>query len=293
MRTTWNGAISFGLVTIPVGLAPATKPAARQSDVSFRLLHRECKSPIKQKRWCPVHDREVGPDEIVRGWEVAKGEFVIVEDADLEAIDRDTTSRAIDITSFVPAEDVDPIYYDRTYFLVPASAPAQRRPYVLLLEAMRETKTAALGSFVLAGKEKLALIRVRDDALVLETLFVADDVHSDAEIGEAVGDAKTKKQEVALALQVIDSLAGTFEPKELVSEYRRDLQALLDEKLKGAPPAKPEVEEPEVAPVIDLMDALRKSVADAKKRKTEPEKAKAAPKRAAASSRKKVAAKKR
>ena len=281
MRTTWNGAISFGLVTIPVGLAPATKPAARQADVSFRLLHRECKTPIKQKRWCPTHDREVGPDEIVRGWEVAKGEFVIVEDADLEAIDRDTTSRAIDIRSFVPATTVDPIYYDRTYFLVPASAGAQRRPYVLLLEAMRETQTAAIGSFVLAGKEKLALIRVRDDALVLETLFVEEDVYSDAEIEEAVEDVKTKKQEVALALQVIDSLAGEFDPKELVSEYRRDLQALLEEKLAGAPPAKPEVEEEAEAPVIDLMEALRKSVADAKKRKTQAEKP-AAPKRAPA-----------
>ena len=290
MRTTWNGAISFGLVTIPVGLAPATKPAARQSDVSFRLLHRECKTPIKQKRWCPTHDREVGPDEIVRGWEVAKGEFVIVEDADLEAIDRDTTSRAIDIRSFVPATTVDPIYYDRTYFLIPASAGAQRRPYVLLLEAMRETQTAALGSFVLAGKEKLALIRVRDDALVLETLFVEEDVYSDAEIEEAVEDVKTKKQEVALALQVIDSLAGVFDPKELVSEYRRDLQALLEEKLAGAPPEKPEVEEEAEAPVIDLMEALRKSVADAKKRKTQSEKP-AAPKRAPA--RKKAAASKK
>ena len=143
---------------------------------------------------------------------------------------------------------------------------------MLLLEAMRETETAALGSFVLAGKEKLALIRVRDDALVLETLFVAEDVYSDAEIEEAVGDVKTKKQEVALALQVIDSLAGEFDPKELVSEYRRDLQALLEEKLAGAPPAKPEVEEEEEAPVIDLMEALRKSVADAKKRKTPAEK---------------------
>jgi DNA end-binding protein Ku len=291
MRTTWNGAISFGLVTIPVGLAPATKPAARQSDVSFRLLHRECKTPIKQKRWCPTHDREVGQDEIVRGWEVAKGEFVIVEDADLEAIDSDTTSRAIDIRAFVPAAAVDPIYYDRTYFLVPASAGAQRRPYVLLLEAMRETQTAALGSFVLAGKEKLALIRVRDDALVLETLFVEEDVFSDAEIEEAVEDVKTKKQEVALALQVIDSLAGEFDPKELVSEYRRDLQALLEEKLAGAPPAKPEVEEEEAeAPVIDLMEALRKSVADAKKRKPQAEKP-AATKRAPA--RKKAAAAKK
>jgi DNA end-binding protein Ku len=156
MRTTWNGAISFGLVTIPVGLAPATKPAARQSDVSFRLLHRECKTPIKQKRWCPVHDREVSQEEIVRGWEVSKGEFVIVEDAELEALERDSSSRAIEIVSFVPADQVDPIFFDRTYFLVPAQAAAQRRPYALLLEAMRESQTAALGSFVLAGKEKLA-----------------------------------------------------------------------------------------------------------------------------------------
>src|SRR3712207_9528383 len=97
MRTTWNGSISFGLVTIPVGLAPATKPAARQSDVSFRQLHRECLTPIRQKKWCPVHEREVGGDEIVRGWEVSKGEFVVVEDADLEALEQHDTSRSIDI----------------------------------------------------------------------------------------------------------------------------------------------------------------------------------------------------
>jgi DNA end-binding protein Ku len=289
MRTTWNGAISFGLVTIPVGLAPATKPAARQSDVSFRLLHRECKTPIKQKRWCPFHEQDVGPDEIVRGWEVSKGEFVIVEDADLEAIDRDSTSRAIEITSFVPATDVDPIFFDRTYFLVPAAAPAQRRPYVLLLEAMRETKTAALGSFVLAGKEKLALIRVRDDALVLETLYVGEDVYSDAEIEEAVAEAETKKPEIALARQVIDSLAGEFDQKQLVSDYRRDLKALLEEKLEGAPPATPEPAEEAEAPVADLMDALRKSVAEAKKRKAGADKP--SPKQPA--TRKKVAAKKR
>jgi DNA end-binding protein Ku len=288
MRTTWNGAISFGLVTIPVGLAPATKAGARQSDVSFRLLHRECKTPIKQKRWCPVHEQDVEPDDIVRGWEVSKGEFVVVEDADLEAIDRDSTSRAIEIRSFVPAEQVDPIYFDRTYFLVPAGAPAQHRPYVLLLEAMRETETAALGSFVLAGKEKLALIRVRDGALVLETLFVSEDVYSDAEIEEAVGEAGTKKDEVALARQVIDSLAADFDPGELVSDYRRDLRALLEEKLQGAPPAKPEEVAVEPAPVVDLMDALRKSVAEAKNRKSAAE---SAPRKRAAAG-KKVAAKK-
>ena len=96
MRTIWNGSISFGLVNIPVGLALATTPKAKQSDVSFRTLHRECKTPIRQKRWCPTHEREVGPDEIVKGWEVAKGEFVIVEDADLEAIQQHDDSRSID-----------------------------------------------------------------------------------------------------------------------------------------------------------------------------------------------------
>src|SRR4249920_484066 len=119
MRTTWNGSLSFGLVSIPVGLAPATKPAARQSDVSFRLLHRECKAPIKQKRWCPTHDREVGPDELVRGWEVAKGQYVVVEDEELEAIERTEESRSIDIMRFVPLASVDPIFFDRTYFLAP------------------------------------------------------------------------------------------------------------------------------------------------------------------------------
>jgi DNA end-binding protein Ku len=284
MRTTWNGSISFGLVNIPVGLAPATRPAARQSDVSFRMLHAECKTPIKQKRWCPVHEREVGPDEIVKGWEVSKGEFVVVEDAELEAIERSSDSRSIDISRFVPLEAVDPIYLDRTYFLVPAAQPAARRPYVLLLEAMRETSMAGIGRFVQAGKEKLCLIRPKGDALALETLFLAEDVYSQAEIEEAVAGSDLKEAELELARQVIESLVGEFEPKEeLTSEYRRDLQALLEAKLAGEEITRPEPV-PE-APVIDLMDALKKSVAEAQKRKAAtPAKArgKAARKRSAA-----------
>jgi len=262
MRTSWNGSLSFGLVSIPVGLAPATKPAARQSDVSFRLLHRECSTPIKQKRWCPTHDREVTQDEIVRGFEVAKGQFVIVEDADLEAIEQADDSRAIEITRFVPAGDVDPIFFDRTYFLVPGAQPAQRRPYVLLLEAMRETQTAALGRFVRSGRESLCLVRAKDDALALETLYLAEDVYSQAEIAEAVEDTKVKKNELDLARQVISSLAGEFEPTELASEYRRDLRALLEAKMRGEEIVAPEPVE--VAPVIDLMEALKASVAAAK-----------------------------
>jgi len=263
MRTTWNGSLSFGLVTIPVGLAPATKSAARQSDVSFRLLHRECMTPIKQKRWCPTHDREVLQDELVRGWEVAKGQFVIVEDEELEAIERSDDSRAIEISRFVELGEVDPVFFDRTYFLVPASAPAQRRPYRLLLEAMREAGVGALGRFVRAGRESLCLVRSKGDALVLETLFLAEDVHSQAEIDEAISDTELKKAEMTLAQQLIDGLRGPFAPDELSSDYRRDLRELLEAKLRGEEITVPEPEG-EPAPVIDLMEALQASVAAAK-----------------------------
>jgi DNA end-binding protein Ku len=276
MRTTWNGSISFGLVTIPVGLAPATKPAARQSDVSFRQLHRECGTPIKQKKWCPVHEREVEADEIVKGWEVAKGEFVFVEDADLEAITQRDTSRTIEITRFVGLEEVDPVYFDRTYFLAPANTVAQRRPYVLLLEAMRETGMAALGRFVLAGQEKLCLIRARGEALALETLFLAEDVYSQAEIEEAVDETEVKEPELALAKQVIGSLVADFDAGELRSEYRSNLRAMLEAKLAGEEISRPEpVEE---APVVDLMEALRLSVAEVQSKASDGE---AKPKRKA------------
>lgn len=268
MRTTWNGSLSFGLVSIPVGLAPATKPAARQADVSFRLLHRECGTPIKQKRWCPTHDREVGPDELVRGYEIAKGQYVLVEDAELEALERADDSRAIEVTRFVPEQAVDPVYFDRTYFLVPAASAAQRRPYALLLEAMRQTGMAALGRFVRSGRESLCLIRVQESALALETLFLAEDVYSQAEIAEAVAATELKEAELELARQVIESLAGDFEPSLLTSEYRRDLRALLEAKLRGEELVAPEPV-PE-APVLDLMEALKASVAAAKQRAAKP-----------------------
>src|SRR6266516_1258282 len=231
MRTIWNGSLSFGLVTIPVGLAPATTPKARSSDVSFRTLHRECKTPIKQKRWCPQHD----------------------------------TSRAIDISRFVPLEQVDPLFFDRTYYLSPSSAAAQRRPYVLLLEAMKETGMAAIGRMVIRGNENFCLIRPKGDALVLETLFLAEDVRSQAEIDEAVEETEVQ------------------EPEALHSEYRQNLRELLEAKLTGEEISVPEpVAE---APVIDLLEALKQSVAATKPRgdgAKPAERKKAAPRKRAA-----------
>ncbi len=285
MRTIWNGSINFGLVNIPVGLALATKPAARQSDVSFRTLHRECGTPIKQKRWCPVHDREVPNDELVKGWEVSKGEFVIVEDADLEAIAQYDDSRAIEIQSFVQLDQIDPVYFDRTYYLAPSSTPAQRRPYVLLLRALQESGMGAVGRFVLRGQEHFSLIRPRGDALALETLFVAEDVRSQAEVEEAVGDTEVKEPELELARQVIDSLAADFDPTGLESEYRSTLHEMLEAKLDGQEIKRPEPAEEET-PVIDLMEALRQSVDEAQKQKKAP----ASKAKSSGGSRKKAAA---
>jgi DNA end-binding protein Ku len=287
MRTIWNGSITFGLVNIPVGLALATKPAARQSDVSFRTLHRECGTPIKQKRWCPVHDREVPADELVKGWEVSKGEFVMIEDADLEAIQQYDDSRSIEIQSFVPLDQIDPVFFDRTYYLAPSSTPAQRRPYVLLLRALQESEVGALGRFVLRGQENFGLIRARGDALALETLFVAEDVRSQAEVEEAVGDTEIKEAELDLARQVIDSLAADFDPSTLESEYRSSLHEMLEAKLAGQEIKVPEPVEEET-PVVDLMEALKASVSEAQKRK--PRAAGKAKSSGSSGSRKKAAA---
>jgi DNA end-binding protein Ku len=253
MRTIWNGSISFGLVNIPIGLALATQ----RTDVSFRTLHRECGTPIKQKRWCPFHEREVEPDELVKGWEVAKGEFVFVEESDLESVALQR-SQSIDILRFVKLEDVDPIYYDRTYYLAPAAADAQRRPYVLLLRAMQETGMAAVGKFVLWGKENLCLIRAQGDTLALQTLFYAEDVRAKNEIEEAVEATTIQKAELGLAAQVIDSLVGEWRIEDFQNEYRGELKAMLEAKLAGE-----EIKRPEPVaetPVIDLMEALRRSV---------------------------------
>jgi DNA end-binding protein Ku len=260
MRTIWNGSISFGLVNIPIGLALATQ----RSDVAFRTLHRECGTPIKQKRWCPFHEREVEADELVKGWEVAKGEFVLVEESDLESVDLQR-SQSIEILRFVQLADVDPVFFDRTYYLAPATAEAARRPYVLLLRAMQESGTAAVGKFVLWGKENLCLIRPQGDTLALETLFFADDVRSKAEIEEAVEATEVKKAELALAGQVIDSLVGEWVAEDFENDYRRDVRAMLDAKLAGEAITRPEpVTE---TPVVDLMEALRRSVAEVQDRR--------------------------
>jgi DNA end-binding protein Ku len=280
MRTIWNGSINFGLVNIPIGLAVAQQ----RKDTAFRTLHRECGTPIKQKRYCPVHERDVEADELVKGWEFAKNQFVVVEESDLEAVALQR-SQSVDIVRFVPVDQVDPIYFDRTYYLAPAGPEAQRRPYVLLLRAMQDAGMAAVGKFVLWGKENLCLIRPLGESLVLETLYFAEDIRPRAEIDEAVEETDVKDPELAMARQLVESLVGEFDPEDYENEYRNELRAMLEAKLAGQEIARPEPE-PE-APVVDLMEALKQSVARAQKGKdklaaAKPKKASTGRKRAAA-----------
>jgi DNA end-binding protein Ku len=207
----------------------------------------------------------------------------MVEESDLEAVALQR-SQSIDILRFVPIEQVDPIYFDRTYYLAPAGADAQRRPYVLLLRAMQEAGMAAVGKFVLWGKENLCLIRPLGESLALETLFFAEDIRPRAEIDEAVEETDVKDPELAMARQLVESLVGDFNPEDYENEYRNELRAMLEAKLAGKEIAKPEpVAE---AQVVDLMEALKESVAQAQESKSKTAAAK--PKKA--SGRKKAAA---
>jgi DNA end-binding protein Ku len=271
-RPLWSGSLNFGLVNVPVRLMSAV----RDLDLHFHQLHASDDTPIETRRVCSEEGEEVPYEDIGNEYE-----DVILTDAELAAADPKKT-KTIEIESFVRLEEVDPIYFDRTYFLVPAGAEAQRRPYALLLEAMKDAEVAALGRFMLAGKEKLCLIRPMGEALALETLFVHEDVRDHDEIDEAVAASEVRAPELNLAKQIIDSLAGPFEPTELRSEYRESLREMLEAKLQGVELEAPVEATP--APFVDLMEARKASVAAASKKEPAAAKKKAAPRKRAAAS---------
>lgn len=217
-----------------------------------------------------------------RCWEFTKGQFVIVEDSDLDAIAAER-SRSIDLIQFVELAEVDPLSFDRAYYLAPSDDEVARRPYVLLLEALRDTGMAAVGRFVLWSKENLCLVRPIDGALVLETLYFAEDVRSSEEIQAAVGSVETNDAELAMARQLVESLAGPFDPDAFVNEHRTRVNAMLEAKRAGEDIVVAEDVET-AAPVIDIMDALKESLERAKKTQPKAAKKKSSRKKKAATS---------
>ena len=257
MRAIWNGFISFGLVTIPVSVGLAQQ----RSDISFRTLSRETLQPVKQKRWDPERDVEVTPEETVKGWEVAKGRYLPVEDAELERFAA-RQEKTIQILGFVELSDVDPVYFERAYWLEPQERA--ERPYALLIRAMEESGRAAIGRFVLSTKEHLVLLRPAGGILTLETLYYPEDVRirDQREISERLEGVEVSKEELAMAEQLVGGLAREFKPDEYPNETRASLLEFLEAKAAGEEIAEPEeVREP--APVVDLMAALKASLAAA------------------------------
>lgn len=277
MRAIWNGFISFGLVTIPVSVGLAQQ----RSDVSFRTLSRATMQPVKQKRWDPDRDVEVGTDDTVKGWEVSKGQYVAVEDAELERFAA-RQEKTIRILQFVDVSEVDPVYFERAYWLDPQERA--ERPYLLLTRAMEASGRAALGRFVLSTKEHLVLLRATDGMLALQTLYYPEDVRvrDKKEIIERLEGVDVSAEELAMAEQLVAGLAKPFAPEEYPNETRAALVEFLEAKAAGQEVAVAE-EAPAPAPVIDLMAALKASLAAASSEQEEAPRQKPAKKKRAAS----------
>ena len=248
-----SGTISFGLVSIPVRMYTAASSAG----VSFNLLHAKCGSRIRQQTFCPVDNQVVERAELVKGYEFAKDQYVRVSDDELKALEGEA-SKLIDIAEFVPLDKVDPIFFEKTYYLGPDKGG--EKAYRLLADAMTQSGRVALAKFVMRGKESLVLIRAAQDGLMLHTMYFADEVRSFGEIDKGQS-AKIRENELALAQQLIDGLSNTeFEPERYADEYRERVLEMINGKVEGkeivtsGPPV-------QRAQVIDLMEALKESLA--------------------------------
>jgi DNA end-binding protein Ku len=248
--TVWSGYLTFGLISLPVRLYSG----ARGSRISFHMLHKPDLSRVKQQLWCPVDEKVVERNEIVKGYEFRRGEYVVVEPQELKAIEP-KTAKAMEIVQFVKAEEVDPIYFESSYYV--AAEDAGKRPYALLAQAMRESGYMALAQLTMHNREYTVFLRPFKDGLALHTMYYADEVRSMEHFGPAV---EVKETELKVAHQLIEALAAKFEPERFHDHYEENLRKLIDARLEGKQIAA--VERPaKLAPVVDLMDALRQSLA--------------------------------
>jgi DNA end-binding protein Ku len=266
----WTGAISFGLVNVPVKLFTAVD----RKTVRFNQLNSKTGGRIAQKRVDPTTGDEVPYEDIVKGYEIAPDRYVIIEPGDLESV-QPTKTRMVEIEDFVDLAEIDPIYFDHPYYLVPDKGAD--KAYKLLLEAMRETGKVALGRVVIRSKEYLVAVRPKGDLLAMETMLFADEVVPPEKLDDLLpGDVEAGERELKMAKQLVESLSGPFEPEKYADSYREAVLALIEQKAEGKAIAVAPAEEPKAVP--DLMAALEASIAEAKQR-SKPAKKAAAPKK--------------
>ncbi len=253
--SVWSGYITFGLISIPVKLFSA----ARSEGVSFHMLHRDCGSRVKQQYICPVHERPMTRDEIVKGYEYEKGRYVTVEPEEIKKIEPETAN-AMEILEFVPAGEVDPLYFDSSYYLVPEEAG--QRAYALLRTALEKSGYLGVARVAMHNREYTVVLRPQDNGLVAHTMFYQSEVRRPQELAPLETIA-VKPKELELADSLIQSLAGTFDPGKFHDHFADQLRALVEAKVEGQPVV--ETEKPKLAPVIDLMAALKQSLEQARK----------------------------
>jgi DNA end-binding protein Ku len=260
-RSLWTGSLSFGLVNVPVSVVTAV----RDLDLHFHQLHEKDGAPIEVQRWCSKEDVEVPYEEITHGYELESGDQVVVSDLELAAIEPRKT-RTIEIEEFIDLEDVDPIYFEHPYFLVPASSDdGATRAYRLLSEVMSRTERAALGRFVMRAREYLAIVRARDGALTLTTMLFADEIRPSKDVDAATQKAhKPTRRQLEVAVALIEELSCPFEPERYKDEYRARLKRVVDRKRKGKTITAPEQRD-QPSPPSDLLDALERTLEEMKK----------------------------
>lgn len=243
------------MVAIPVKLFSATT----SNDVSFNQLHKDCNSRVKYQKWCPVHEKEVSGDEIVKGYEYAKGRYVILEEEDFEKLPV-ASKHTINVERFVQLKDIDPVFFDKSYYLEPDDAGI--KPYTLFMKSLEEKQMVGIGEIALRQREHLCALRPVNGVLILETLFYADEVKVD--ISRNLPDVNLTEQEMTMANTLVDMLKGEFKPEDYKDDYRTVMMSMIEAKMQGQ-----EVVEAAAAPtetkVIDLMEALKQSVEAARK----------------------------
>ena len=259
MHTMWKGSVSFGLVNIPIKMFSATE----DKDIKFKYLHKECKTPIKYERTCPTCEKELEWDDIVRGFEYEPGHYVLIDEEDLKAVESESTKKNIEILDFVNLAEIDPIYFDKSYYLAPQDTGG--KAYHLLRQAMEDTNKIAIAKITIRSKQSLAALRVYHKLLVMETIFFPDEVRADNLVPGIPENIALEKKELDMATQLIENLTASFEPEKYKDDYREALRDLLSKKIQG--------EEIEVAPeaphrnVIDLMEALQASLKETQPKK--------------------------
>lgn len=260
MHTIWKGSISFGLVNIPIKLHSATE----DRDIKLRSLHKECHTPIKYEKVCPACEKELDQGDIVKGYEVTKGKFVVLEDEELNELKEASGDKAVEIVDFIKMEEIDPIFFDRSYFVSPNDGG--KKAYSLLRKALQESGKVGIAKITMRSKEQLSIVRVYEQTLVMETIHYPDEVRGTGDVPNVPEGDDISKKELETATMLIDQLTTEFQPENYKDQYRERLSQLIESKQTGEKMVTSKEKEPKEN-VTDLMAALQASIDSSKPKK--------------------------